>query len=378
MLLEERHDEFKIVGLERMINGGNRPARAQEPLGSRSVQRAHQAGRMPGKLRPQKIPEQTVIAVEPLLLVDHRDEQAVALEPRQQFRRIAAPAHRIAERRVELRQDAGLQQEIPDLLWLAGHHILGQIFGNGGGGAGESRHQVIRVGAPLERHGCQPQRGGPALRAAQQLLHLFRAQRQSAAFGQEGTGLGGGKSQLLRNDFEQLTMGAQLAQTDFREGTRSQHQPGVGRQPRGHLLDEGEHGRIANHVDLVEEQHEGRIALSELIRKQRRHVARVEGNRGIELIELPESDSCCGFGGLFAVKNPDTSAAMGLDKIANVQASGAEVLCASDNSCLTHLSTLAQKSGSLVPGFNTNSTPPAGAFEVKHIAEILASTKGVA
>jgi L-lactate dehydrogenase complex protein LldE len=100
--------------------------------------------------------------------------------------------------------------------------------------------------------------------------------------------------------------------------------------------------------------------------------------RGIELIELPESDSCCGFGGLFAVKNPDTSAAMGLDKIANVQASGAEVLCASDNSCLTHLSTLAQKSGSLVPGFNTNSTPPAGAFEVKHIAEILASTKGVA
>jgi L-lactate dehydrogenase complex protein LldE len=97
--------------------------------------------------------------------------------------------------------------------------------------------------------------------------------------------------------------------------------------------------------------------------------------RGIELVELPENDSCCGFGGLFAVKNPDTSAAMGLDKIANVLASGAEVLCASDNSCLTHLAALAKKSGSLVPTLNANATPSNTSFEVKHIAEILASTK---
>ncbi|MFZ1062402.1 MAG: (Fe-S)-binding protein [Acidimicrobiales bacterium] len=95
--------------------------------------------------------------------------------------------------------------------------------------------------------------------------------------------------------------------------------------------------------------------------------------RGIELIELPESDSCCGFGGLFAVKNPDTSAAMGLDKIARVLDTGADVLCASDNSCLTHLATLAKKSGSLVPGPSAASTTPP-TFEVRHIAEILAST----
>jgi L-lactate dehydrogenase complex protein LldE len=69
---------------------------------------------------------------------------------------------------------------------------------------------------------------------------------------------------------------------------------------------------------------------------------------------------------------------MGLDKISNVLASGAEVLCASDNSCLTHLSTLAQKSGSLVPGSTTHPTPPNRGFEVKHIAEILAATKAVA
>jgi len=99
--------------------------------------------------------------------------------------------------------------------------------------------------------------------------------------------------------------------------------------------------------------------------------------RGIELVELPENDSCCGFGGLFAVKNPETSAAMGLDKIANVITSGADVLCASDNSCLTHLSTLAKKSGSLVPGFSANATTATRTFEVRHLAEILASTKSV-
>lgn len=96
----------------------------------------------------------------------------------------------------------------------------------------------------------------------------------------------------------------------------------------------------------------------------------------IELIELPNGDSCCGFGGLFAVKNSDTSAAMGLDKIANVASTGAQVLCASDNSCLTHLATLAEKSGDRVPPFTPSSGPFAG-FEIKHIAEILAATGAV-
>jgi L-lactate dehydrogenase complex protein LldE len=85
--------------------------------------------------------------------------------------------------------------------------------------------------------------------------------------------------------------------------------------------------------------------------------------KGIELVELPSSDSCCGFGGLFAVKNSDTSAAMGSDKLVNVEGTKADVLCASDNSCLTHLAGLAQKR----EGASQR-------LEFKHIAEILAST----
>ncbi|MBV9839116.1 MAG: (Fe-S)-binding protein [Solirubrobacterales bacterium] len=59
--------------------------------------------------------------------------------------------------------------------------------------------------------------------------------------------------------------------------------------------------------------------------------------RGIELVELAGWDECCGFGGTFAVKNPDVSAAMLTDKMRAVLDTGAEVLCAADRSCLMHI-----------------------------------------
>ena len=59
--------------------------------------------------------------------------------------------------------------------------------------------------------------------------------------------------------------------------------------------------------------------------------------RGLNLVELARSDECCGFGGTFSVKNPDVSAAMLADKIEAVIATGAEVLCAGDRSCLMHI-----------------------------------------
>lgn len=83
--------------------------------------------------------------------------------------------------------------------------------------------------------------------------------------------------------------------------------------------------------------------------------------RGIDLVELPAAESCCGFGGTFAMKNADTSTAMLADKIANISATGAEVLCTADNSCLMHMA------GGL-------SRLRAGVRPV-HLAEILASTE---
>jgi L-lactate dehydrogenase complex protein LldE len=82
---------------------------------------------------------------------------------------------------------------------------------------------------------------------------------------------------------------------------------------------------------------------------------------GIDLVELPEAEVCCGFGGTFAVKNPDTSTAMLADKMRHVLATRAEVCSAGDSSCLLHIG------GGL-------SRLRAGVRTV-HLAEILASTR---
>jgi L-lactate dehydrogenase complex protein LldE len=59
--------------------------------------------------------------------------------------------------------------------------------------------------------------------------------------------------------------------------------------------------------------------------------------RGIDLVELPSADECCGFGGTFALKNADVSRSMLSDKCRHVLETGAEVCTASDNSCLMHI-----------------------------------------
>jgi L-lactate dehydrogenase complex protein LldE len=82
--------------------------------------------------------------------------------------------------------------------------------------------------------------------------------------------------------------------------------------------------------------------------------------RGIDLVELPEAETCCGFGGTFAIKNADTSTAMLADKMRAVLDTGAEVCTAADSSCLMHIG------GGL-------SRQRAGVRTV-HLAEILAAS----
>lgn len=59
--------------------------------------------------------------------------------------------------------------------------------------------------------------------------------------------------------------------------------------------------------------------------------------RGLELIELPRADECCGFGGTFAIKNADTSSAMLADKCDAIVSTGAEFCTAVDSSCLLQI-----------------------------------------
>jgi L-lactate dehydrogenase complex protein LldE len=82
--------------------------------------------------------------------------------------------------------------------------------------------------------------------------------------------------------------------------------------------------------------------------------------RGLTLVELPQAESCCGFGGTFALKNADVSTAMLQDKMTNIATTGAEVCTAGDASCLMHIGGGLSRIGSGV--------------RTVHLAEILAAT----
>ena len=82
--------------------------------------------------------------------------------------------------------------------------------------------------------------------------------------------------------------------------------------------------------------------------------------RDIDLVELPDAQECCGFGGTFAVKNSDTSSAILADKLRHVMSTRAEVCVAADNSCLMHMG------GAL--------TRQRAGVRTMHLAEVLVST----
>jgi L-lactate dehydrogenase complex protein LldE len=82
--------------------------------------------------------------------------------------------------------------------------------------------------------------------------------------------------------------------------------------------------------------------------------------RGLALTELLNADQCCGFGGTFAVKNAEVSAAMLSDKTRCVLDTGAEICTAGDNSCLMQI-------GGALSRQQTG-------VKCQHLAEILAAT----
>jgi L-lactate dehydrogenase complex protein LldE len=91
---------------------------------------------------------------------------------------------------------------------------------------------------------------------------------------------------------------------------------------------------------------------------ERQPEALLEGVRGIERCPLDEAQTCCGFGGLFAMKMSDISGSLLDRKIASIERSGADTLVATDISCLLHIGGGLRRKGSPV--------------KVRHLAELLA------
>ena len=78
---------------------------------------------------------------------------------------------------------------------------------------------------------------------------------------------------------------------------------------------------------------------------------------GVELVEMEDSERCCGFGGTFSIKFPDVSTAMARRKAESIETSGAEAVVISDPGCLIHIKGYLSRQGSNV--------------RAMHIAELL-------
>ena len=104
--------------------------------------------------------------------------------------------------------------------------------------------------------------------------------------------------------------------------------------------------------------HDGCHGLRELgVRTQPR--ALLQQVKDLSLIEMEDPTTCCGFGGLFAVKFPMISTAMGETKCGLAAKTGADYLISNDSSCLMHLEGLLKRSGSKMKAL--------------HLAEVLAN-----
>jgi L-lactate dehydrogenase complex protein LldE len=82
--------------------------------------------------------------------------------------------------------------------------------------------------------------------------------------------------------------------------------------------------------------------------------------KGLELLEMNDVETCCGFGGSFAVKFESISVAMADQKVNNALATGADYIISTDLSCLMHLD-----------GYIKHKGHP---IRTMHIADVLANT----
>jgi hypothetical protein len=144
----------------------------------------------------EELTEEVVIAV-PLAPGVERDEQQVrVLQVSQQRARLLPLGDGVAQGAAETFQDAGLQQERPELGWLAGENLGGQIVNEVAVVAGEALDQRARIGSAAERERGQVDCSRPALRPRLQARHILSRKFKTQSVGEERSGLLIGEAKL--------------------------------------------------------------------------------------------------------------------------------------------------------------------------------------
>ena len=115
---------------------------------------------------------------------------------------------------------------------------------------------------------------------------------------------------------------------------------------------------IGARLNGVATYHDSCSALREMgIKKEPRTL--LSNVRGLEIREMQDTETCCGFGGTFSVKYEAIAVGMAEQKILNAEATSADIIISTDISCLMHLDGYMKKQNKKI--------------KVMHIADVLAS-----
>ena len=123
------------------------------------------------------------------------------------------------------------------------------------------------------------------------------------------------------------------------------------------LVDVMGYRSVATELTATTTYHDSCSGLRELrVKRQPREL--LGSVAGLELVEMEESEVCCGFGGTFCVKYPEISTRMVSNKVGYIEATGADLLLAGDLGCLMNMAGRLKRLGSSI--------------QARHVAEVLA------
>jgi hypothetical protein len=234
-----------------------------EPPGGAPVQNRHLFGQRPAQLQPQEIREQVVVAEPRALGVQRFDERVGVLEVEQDPFRARPAGQQIGQFTVDPLEQAGAQQQILDLVWLAFQHLGDQVLGDRAVAAGELGDEPRGVGVASQGDRREPQARGPSLRPLAQQRRAGLGQRDPGGL-EKLAGLALGEAQIRRADLGQLAGQAQPMQPQPQIATGGQDSVHMWRKVRQQLSELAERSRRVQLVEIVDDQRDAAARVGEL------------------------------------------------------------------------------------------------------------------
>ncbi|MCY1529572.1 hypothetical protein D9M68_647240 [compost metagenome] len=189
-------------------------------------------------------------------LIRGLDEQVGAQQLFDQPLAVGVACYGIAQGRAETVENAGLQQELADILALSGEDVFGQVLRQFLVAAGEGANHIARGCASTQRQRGQEQTGDPALGAVLEPGDFAVVDQQLAMLPNEGHGFRVAEAQGLGVDIQHLPLNAHAPQPEVRVDPRGDDQPPMRGQGGQQLLDEGERRGCIEGFEIVQDDGE--------------------------------------------------------------------------------------------------------------------------